>query len=216
MGSLFQNTSIPLWEFYELHKEKSIVQLLSSEYMCLGDIHSVKTIVQLWKPPNSKKELIFSNHFLALFPTKKHFLLEVFKTLKYSYLKPLLKSMCINLEESPANSASYNTKRVSSLRQHKNRKKIITWSLTASPLSSRQNCLKKFEHSSIKINNLFSHWKHLTKSKVIHSDLLHRSLNIFGNYSCKVGKIHQTMKKIIVKEYHQIVLPDVTPEKAAG
>lgn len=47
VGALLQNTSIPLWEFYELHKEKSIVQLLSSEYMCLDDIHSVKTIVWL-------------------------------------------------------------------------------------------------------------------------------------------------------------------------
>lgn len=47
---ILHNPSIPLWEFCELHKEKSIVQLLSSEYMCLGDTRSVKTIAQLQKP----------------------------------------------------------------------------------------------------------------------------------------------------------------------
>lgn len=89
MGSVFQNPSLPLWEFYELHKEKSIVQLLSSEYMCLGDIRSVKTIVRLQKPPQN--ELIFSNRFLAPSSPKK-----VFKTLKTSYIKSLLKATWIH------------------------------------------------------------------------------------------------------------------------
>lgn len=157
MGSVFQNTSVPLWEFYELHKEKSIVQLLSSEYMCLGDIHSVKTIVQLRKPPNSENQLIFSNHFLAPSPTKKGYLPEVFKTLKNSYLKPLLKSVYKFRRRKLCKLCILQHKKVSSLIQNKNIKKRITWSLTASPLSSRQNCLKKFEHSSMKINHLFSH-----------------------------------------------------------
>lgn len=166
-GVSFPNPSLPLWEFYELHKEKSIVRLLSSEYMCLGDIRSVKTIVWLRKPPQN--ELIFSNLFLAPSSPKK-----VFKTLKTSYIKPLLKATWINSEVVLQNSAFYSTKRVSSLIQHKNIKEMITWSLTASPLSSRQNCLKKLEDSSIKTKNLFSYWRHLIQNEVIHSDL-HRS-----------------------------------------
>lgn len=161
--------------------------------------------------PTAKTGSSFQITFLSCPPPKRDFC--PFKTLKYSYLKPLLKSVCINLDESSANSASYNTKPVSSLIQHRNIKKRITCSLTASPLSSRQNCLKNNEHSSMRIS-LFFYWIHLIKTKVVHSDC-HRSLNSLGNDSYEVEEIQQHMKNTILNGYYQIISA-VTPDQAIG
>lgn len=68
--------------------------------MCQGDIHSVKTIVQLRINPSSKKELIFSNHFLSLPTPQKGYLPYALKILQN--LQPLLSPACVYLEESSA------------------------------------------------------------------------------------------------------------------
>lgn len=82
--------------------------MLSSEYMCLGDIHSVKTIVQLQKPVSvtqrqQKSDGLFKSLSCPILHQKELFARSLENPKKPSYLKPLLKQ-CINSEESSASS----------------------------------------------------------------------------------------------------------------
>jgi len=70
-GSVFQHASVPLWEFYELHKGKSIVQSLSSECTCLGDIHSVKQLFSYENHATAKMSWSFQITFLPCPPPKR-------------------------------------------------------------------------------------------------------------------------------------------------